>query len=567
MALGASLLISRDSSLKEIGQIGFGPHIANPTDPGHFLDGPYARRDRSSGDLQAIDWQTAINRVAQTLRRYAPGEIAFLLGFIPNPLSLLSRLLAGPLDGIRTFHFDPLAEFEGRVTLMDAVQKLFGLSQLPLFDLSQADLIYSFGADFSEPWIASGDRKLSRSARLVHFSARRPAGLGRAEWAPIHPGSEAVLTQWLWHSLAGQVGVKEIRAVSIATGLSERALARFAHRYAQSRRRVAIPSGAALSTPDGLAAAQWILSLNLPGRLSAQPPAFSLTIPPTPYTRLALRPSNTAELSTLFTRLRLGKIKALFIHGIDPMRALPESFGVREALDQAEQVISFASTLDATSAYADLLLPDPLPSEVVNDRTQPGASIRNQVSAIRPQAAGRANTRPAADVLSSAIQKNGAADLANDLPDHSSSRLPFNPDENGQIEHALRLPPIQRLQPGAAAPAGVLDSDQLTLQVYPDDTARAKNPHLEIHPSDAARLALQDGERVWVSSPHSQVNLPVQIHSGLHPYTAALAWKPGSACPALDLLGLAQNASGGLIFSGLPVRLAKGGLFPPARFG
>ncbi len=486
--LGASLLLSRDSSYSWTGIDSAGPSqpVSLKTCSTPHLERPYLQRARCSGDLQPIDWQTATSLVAETLRRYAPGEIAFLLGLYPDHLNHLVRLLAERLGGIQVLRFDPLAEFEGRVTLMDAAQKLFGLSQLPLFDLSQADLIFSFGADLNEPWIASNKRNLSRPSRLIHFSAHRPAGLEIDQWIPIRPGSEAVLAQWLHRSLAGRVEPEETKAAAATTGLGRRELTRFARLFGRARRRLALPSGASLSAPDGLIAAQWILSLNLLGELAAQNPAFSLTTPPSLYPDLSLRPSSTAELVALFTRLRMGEIKTLFIHGIDPLGALPSAFKAREALAQAEQVISFSPFLDATSAYADLLLPDHLPTELWGYQIMPNAADWSRISALIPQSARGQHAPSTADLLLNASRSTGYLPPSFDFQDErdflrrSLLTLPFSSEKGWlaqggwQREHAVRFPPILQLQPGLATHAGGLAPDQLYFQVYPDRSTRAQ---------------------------------------------------------------------------------------------
>ncbi len=105
--------------------------------------------------------------MASAFRSYQPGELAFVLGLFPDHLNDLVQMLAQALGGASVLRFDPLGEFEGRVTLMDATQTLFGVSRIPYFDLRHAGVIFSFGSSFQESWLspAAGALHSGRSPR------------------------------------------------------------------------------------------------------------------------------------------------------------------------------------------------------------------------------------------------------------------------------------------------------------------------------------------------------------------------------------------------------------------
>jgi len=154
------------------------PNLAHPC--GADVDGQYweillssfgsVRRlttplERRGGRLNEIDWRQGVRRLAQSLSDVQPHEIAFVLGVYPDHLNDLVRLLAQALGGAAVVRFDSQSLASGRLTLMDAAQSLFGLSQLPYIALEQAQVVFSFGLTGTEPWL---------TPRAAALAIRRP---------------------------------------------------------------------------------------------------------------------------------------------------------------------------------------------------------------------------------------------------------------------------------------------------------------------------------------------------------------------------------------------------------
>ena len=175
--------------------------------------GTYLREKPGSSELRQIDHDAASDRLAEILGSYPPYQIAFLLGLFPDHLNHLVQLIARLLGDATVLRYDPLADLDGRVALQDAAQRLFGLSRIPLFDPSAADLVLSFGGDFQEPWIAApisqaGSRISSRTAKSskakwLALGARRPSDNLVDEWIPILPGSEGLVARALVGLVSG----------------------------------------------------------------------------------------------------------------------------------------------------------------------------------------------------------------------------------------------------------------------------------------------------------------------------------------------------------------------------
>ncbi len=305
-----------------------------------------------------------------------------MLGLFPDHLNDLVQRLAQALGGASVLRFDPLGEFEGRLTLMDATQRLFGLSKIPYFDLRHAGVIFSFGSSFQESWLgpvagavrygSSPRNGIGRDSYLVHFDSFRPEPAAWAdEWIPIRPGSQATLARALAARVAGLKAGSllphpetiDLEPASLATGVTAGKLEYLARLFYQAQRKLALPGSAALAGVDGAAAAESILALNLVAENLGQPGGLFLAAEALLYPWLTSRPSSAAEVQGLVERMRNGQVKALFVHGVDLVASLPASFGLRQALERVEQVFSFASLPDETSRLADYVLPDHLALE------------------------------------------------------------------------------------------------------------------------------------------------------------------------------------------------------------
>ncbi len=180
---------------------------------------------------------------------------------------------------------------------------------------------------------------------------------------------------------------------------------------------------------DGSAAAASILALNILVENLGQPGGLFLAAETPLYPWLTSRPSTAAEVQGLVERMLNGQIKALFVHGVDLVAALPASIGLRQALERVEQVFSFASLPDETSRLADYVLPDHLALEAWGyQRVLPGID-RPALTALQPVVQPAQDTRASADVLLAAFRKAGG----------SSAAMPFEAELDFLQQSLFRL--------------------------------------------------------------------------------------------------------------------------------
>src|SRR5260370_36153492 len=114
----------------------------------------------------------------------------------------------------------------------------------------------------------------------------------------------------------------------------------------------------------------------------------------------------------------LARAQVVLIDGAKPAYTLPRSSGALDALARAETVISFASFLDDSGAWSDLLLPDhhTLESEVaLLPAVSPQQAVAVATPFVRPLYAARPAEKTLAD-LARRWDVGYPAVLAKDMP-------------------------------------------------------------------------------------------------------------------------------------------------------
>jgi anaerobic selenocysteine-containing dehydrogenase len=395
---------------------------------------PVMQTKRGSGDFKEISWDDGINVVADALKDTRPEEIVFLLGLSPDHLSDLAQDLTDAIGAPEPLRFDGLTMFEGRTTMADATNDLFGVSTFPYFDIANTDVIFSFGANFTETWISPvsysfgyGEMRQGRPGRrgyLVQFEARMSqTGANADEWFPVVPGSEGLIAKALGSLITGLKGEAEVpffsgvdlKNVSDASGVSEDDLLRLARIFVEAERPIAIPGGLSIGQTNGLENAKAILSLNTLGGSLGKPGGVSLS----PVDPLSLEPGNRSssfnQFEELITQMRSGKVKVLFVHNTNPLFSLPAASGIEDALKNVPLVVSFASYMDETSIQADYVLPDHTSLESWGYQRIITGSDVEVLSGVQPVVSQLYKTHATADVLLAAVRDIGGS-LASALP-------------------------------------------------------------------------------------------------------------------------------------------------------
>lgn len=549
--------------------------VKNPVRNSRGESNPAGERDWTE-----MSWDAAIGVVAEALKE--PAGVQFLLGLAPDHLFDLVSDLCKSLGAPAPIRYGALSMFEARVTLGEAARAVFGRPDTLFFDLANADLVISFGANFLETWISpvaftrgySKMRKQRKRGLLVQLEPRLSQTAAKADlWYPIKPGTEGLVAAALGELFAEEkLGVApaafegvDVAAAAEAAGLDVEALEKLTALLLDADRPLVLPGGAALAHENGLETAKAILALNVllgnPGK-----PGGVYHTPASPLGEEYRRPASLKEMADLVERMNAGQIKTLLVHGVNPVFELPKALGFEAALAKVPTVISFATFPDETAMASDYIFPDPHGLESWGYQRVTDGTAQPMLSGAQPVVAPFYNTKSTVDVLlaaanlpfkdeveylqnqvSSLVEQSGGFYSAPDLPSFWALFQQFGgwwkndpslgaPNAAGVLEQKLNL------QAGETSPS----HDEFHLWVYPSPIlaeAGANKPWLqeipdpmttvmwnswiEINPKTAEELGLHNDDVVRVVSPSGAVEVSVYLYPAIRPDVVAIPFGQG----------------------------------------
>ena len=555
---------------------------------------------RNSRSFEAIPWDEALSQVLSAIETIGdPSRIAFLSGDLPHHLSTLTNMFLDSLGAPAIVHYDLHCALEGRAHLSSLSQRWFDDVSLPIFDIAHADVIFSFGANFLETWLSPvaqsvdyGEmRQGSFGGRgyLAQFEPRLSStGAAADEWFPIQPGTEGPIALALGRIIVeenlGNVGSHgpyaqfysrlDVGELAEVAGLPVEKLLQLAHIFAEADRPLAIPGGGLSGLSNGAQAMDAVMALNILMRRIGREGGVYLpqSVPATNF-HSADSVNNFADLLSLIDAMQDRQVDILFLKGANPIFELPRWTGFREALMNVPLVVSFNSSVDESSIWSDLILPDHTYLESWGYQLPSPGADRPVVNSIQPVVAPLYDTRSTADVILTLASSLGGQ-VAQALPWSNevayleemsqglfdSSLADFDartasgfwakwrqlggwwPNKSLRREPEIARLPDDTIQVPAARFAGeeadfpfhllLYPSITLTdgrganlplLQEIPDPMTTARwGTWIEINPETAKQLGLENNQIVTISSPHGKLEAPVVIYPGIRPDTVAM---------------------------------------------
>ena len=386
---------------------------------------------RESGDWQPLTWAEGRSQLAERLSALrADGEggaVCLLSEGVRGHLHTLFDRFMGELGSDRLVYYD----YDHPHPLHAAMNRLFGETQLPYFDLGNTRYLLSFGADYLGSWLSPVHHGLgfgrSRQGggsrgRFVQIEPRMSlSGAAADEWIAANPGTEGLLALGMANRIVSQGGYQgadrdawaaslepfSAGAVAAQTGVAAATIQRLADTFAETRPSLAIGGDATGRHSNGVGALTAVYALNyLVGNLGMEGGLVFNPEPPAGQGAEARQASYRSMLA-LAEDARQGRIQVLILNQANPVFTLPEASGFKEALAEIPLIVSLSSFLDETTAMADLILPSHTYLESWGDNfPEPGVGFRAGAVA-QPVVSPLYNTRAVGDTVLALAEASG----------------------------------------------------------------------------------------------------------------------------------------------------------------
>jgi len=570
--------------------------------------------------VRPVSWESARTQVSDRiaeLRKSGQGRAIAVVTQLEN--GSLGALLDTWVQAMGARPRVTLEPF-GYEALRAANRITFGRDAIPYHAFEDAEVVLSFGADFLETWLsnvghARGFGRMhafrdGRAGTFIHVEPRQSLTASNAdEWLRNAPGTEgmlalAVLKVMVAEGLADRrfaetVAKVDVTRVADQSGVPVERIKHVAEVFGHARPGLAVGGGVAVS---GGNATDTLVAINL---LNAAAGNVGKTVrfgPDSAYGRV----TPYAEVVQLAKAMERGEIKLLLLGpGVNPAFTLPGGLKFADAIKKAGLVVSFASLPDETTALAGLVLPDTHWLESWSDYS-PREGV---MGLLQPTMSPIRDAKPMGDTLL-AIGRAvlGTEEGKGPLPWGSQEqhlRSVWEPLVKTEWATALRqggawkeiaAAPVAARPVAVEAAAASLEGDpggfallaypsfkfydgraatRAWLQETPDTMTQAVwDAWVEVPAEAAAKLGVVTGDVLKVASPHGALELPAYVSPTLHARAVAIpighryapyhvpryvAAPPTPTNPVALLSGGAEPASGGAIYLGVSVTLAKTG--------
>ena len=579
---------------------------------------------RGEGQWAKISWEQAIAETAEKLDGFrTSGNSHTVAGIAGSRQGTVSQLFSRFLTAYGSpnfFHTPSSAD-----TYQLALQQMNGVSAAPVFDLENADFILSFGCGLLDGWGSpvrmfkanSGWKKAN--ARVIQIEPRLSRTAAKADrWITIIPGTEAALALGVAHVLIKEMlynkdfvdnyaygfesfvtdkgemkkGFKQTvledyspETVARITGIDPSAIILLAREFAKAKAPLALCGKGQGRVPGSLSEAMAVHALNaMVGSVNRKGGVCSLPLMDVQgWPEVAMDPEAAAGMNQprldgalpkspdcinqLASAILSGKgypLNALFVLESNPLYTLADSKTVKEAFDKIPFVVSLSSFMDETARYADLVLPNHIYLERLEDVPTPTGFPKPVISLSKPVFKPQLNTKHAGDTLILLAKELGGG-VAEAFPwdnfeacfeQAMGDKLKTLQKKGFWIDSDAALPqwkasfktPSGKFEFAAAsagfAPVKIEGDASFPLLLVPYETMRLSggyiaNPpfltktvedtilkhndcFIEINPKTAQSNQLSEGDAVVLQTPRGQARVRVHLEEGIMPGVVAL---------------------------------------------
>jgi anaerobic selenocysteine-containing dehydrogenase len=280
-------------------------------------------------------------------------------------------------------------------------------------------------------------------------------------------------------------------------------------------------------------------------------------------------PNSPGCINQLSAAILSGKgypLNALFVLESNPLYTLTDSKTVKEAFDKVPFVVSLSSFMDETAQYADLVLPNHIYLERLEDAPTPMGFPKPVISLSKPVFKPQFNTKHAGDTLvllakelggavaeafpwdnfeacfeqamgekMKALKKKGFwVDSDAVVPDWKASfktpsgKFQFTPSAaspefvpvkiEGDSTFPLLLVPYETMR----LSSGYIANPPFLTKTVEDTILKQNDCFIEINPKTAQSNQLSEGDAVVLQTPRGQARVRVHLEEGIMPGVVAL---------------------------------------------
>jgi anaerobic selenocysteine-containing dehydrogenase len=500
------------------------------------------------------------------------------------------------------------------------------------FDVDNADYIVSFGAGIIEGWgspvrmFKAHSTWQDNNVKVIQFEPRLSNTAAKAaQWVSINAGTEAALALGMAHVImreslhnaqftrfysdgfvAWQKQVMEAYdpdSVSALTGVAKETIVSVAREFARAKKPLALFGRGRGDSAGGLNECLAAYALNaIVGNINKPGGIWTVAADQTydwpdpdlddkaqagigmqridgAGSQYPLAQSALNQLPGLINQAAgASPLQMLFVSASNPAYALPGNQAVKDALEKIPYIVSCSSYMDETALMADLILPNHVYLERLEDVPVASGYNRPLIGLCKPVIAPLYNTMHTGDVILALAKGAGDTVAAafewesyeecleasmGDRWDALSEEALWEDTEftpptwntffstaSGKFEFpksgsgpAIAFTPLEVDGDAAAFPLTLIPYDSMRIasgyiadtpfmiKSVSDKILKGKDIFVEINPQTARSLGLSNGQLATLSTPLGEAKVKVQLYEGLMPGVVAMPRGLGHTAP------------------------------------
>jgi len=504
---------------------------------------------RQDGYLVETTWDNALDRVARRLRAAPPSRVAMLGGarLTNEDAYVAGRFFRGVLG---TNHLDHRIDARPQ----SASQSVPWGMAVSIADIDHADVILLVGCDITEEypvlWLRM-KRAIAHGAKVIAVTPKALEIHRFVDHHLIHRyGEGAAVVRAL---TAPQAAAPQVQgsAPGAVVGVDSAAINAAAAQLGDAKRALVMIGRAALEAPDGLEAAAAVRDLAarlavpvnvMRGKGNAFGAALGGLLPDAgpggrPLADIAgdlqqiwnraVAPQPGMTAPEIVEACAQGGLDVLYVVAADPATDVPDYTRWKAARERLPFMVVEDAFLTQTAQVADVVLP----ALVAPEKDGTVSSIEGRIQRLHAAVPGPGEARQDWNIFAALAERCGA-ELAysgwEEIFDEMRSLIPglaldarMNP-MGGAIDRPARMPPAPARAAGRSAdfPFVLIPGEALFARGAMSARSSAiadlaGEPWALMHPDDAARLAVAEGDAIVLQSPHGAAAVRVKVSTAV----------------------------------------------------